>query len=326
MANIKQVANLANLSVSCVSKYLKNPKSVLPSSRKQIEHAIEELQYVPSTVARNLRNKRTGIIKIISHSITNQFFAEFFEAIRMELEKNDYIGSLHTIGHDDAKLFSAKDFEQIDGVIICFLEHQESLNSIEKNVPSHLPVINIHGEKSVQQFTTILTDVTQGSFEATEHLMCQGGTHLAYIGGYKDNTMSILKKAGFSKAIETHGPDIEHIISDNNKFSMQSGFDATQRLYEKESTIDAIFCENDLLAAGAIHFLHDIGKKVPEDVRVIGYDNIPLASMFIPAISSVSIPIKEMSTLAVSKLFDQMEMRECEDGYFAPHLFIRSST
>ena len=87
MANIKQVAELANLSVSCVSKYLKDPNSVRPQSRTQIEYAINELNYTPSTIARNLRSKRTGIIKIISNSVTNQFFAELFETIRTELEK-----------------------------------------------------------------------------------------------------------------------------------------------------------------------------------------------------------------------------------------------
>lgn len=326
MANIKQVADLAKLSVSCVSKYLKEPTSVLPSSREQIEFAIKELNYVPSLIARNLRNQRTGIIKIISHSITNQFFAELFETIRTELEKSLYLGSLQTIQHNKEKWFNLRDFEQIDGVILCFIENQETLNSIKKNIPAHLPIINIHGQKTISEFTTILTDITRGSYDATEHLITQGSTHIAYIGGYEDNTVSALKREGFVKAIKSHREDIRYVRSLNNEFSMQAGFDASAMLFETHDIIDAIFCENDLLAAGAIHYLFDSHKRIPEDVRVMGYDNIPLASMFIPSISSVSVPIKEISTLAVAKLLILLEKKETEDSYLVPKLVIRKST
>ncbi|MDC7244819.1 MAG: LacI family DNA-binding transcriptional regulator [Sphaerochaetaceae bacterium] len=326
MANIKQVAKLAELSVSCVSKYLKDPSSVLPSSREKIEEAVKELQYVPSTVARNLRNQRTGIIKIITHSITNQFFAEFFESLRTELEKSDYIGSLQTLSHHENRLFSVRDFEQIDGVILCFIENHKTLDSIAKNIPSSMPMINIHGEKGSHGFPSILTDVRQGSYEATCHLIAQGGTHLAYIGGYADNTVSSLKKSGFMQAVEDRMDITGPLYSCDNEFSMQAGFDAAKRLFGHDNSIDAIFCENDLLAAGAIHYLHDSSRKIPEEVRVIGYDNIPLASMFIPPISSVSIPVKEMSVAAVSKLLDLLQSKEAEDVRFVPRLYIRSST
>ena len=326
MANIKQVAQLARLSVSCVSKYLKEPKSVRPYSREQIESAINELHYVPSTIARNLRTQRTGIIKIISMSITNQFFAEFFETIRTELEKNHYLGSLQTIQHHEDKRFQIRDFEQIDGVILCFIENQNTLNSICQTIPTHLPIINIHGIKSVNEFTTILTDLQRGAFDASEHLISRGSTHIAYIGGSSDSTISNIKRMGFLAALKNHSENIQYVCSQNHTYSMQSGFDAARELFEKDSTIDAIFCENDLLAAGAIHYLCDSNKRVPEDVRVIGYDNIPLASMFIPSVSSVSIPIQEISALSVSALLDHLEKKEAKDVYIKPTLVIRKST
>ena len=222
--------------------------------------------------------------------------------------------------------FTTKDFEQIDGVILCFIDNQETLKSIEKNVPKNLPVINIHGQKTIPEFTTIITDVKQGAYEATKYLINQGSQHIAYIGGHSNSTISALKHTGFLSAIQNSSENITFSYSQNHEFSMQSGFEAATSLFDKNKSIDAIICENDLLAAGVIHFLYDSNKKIPYDVRVMGYDNIPLASMFIPTISSISVPIQEISELAVSKLSDLIEKKKIEDSFLIPTLLIRSST
>ena len=127
MANIKQVAGLAGLSVSCVSKYLKNPDSVLPSSRERIEAAIETLHYSPSTAARSLRTKRSYTVKAVMESITNPFYAEIFENLRSELERYGYTVVLQTC---DGKGFREIDFDAFDGVVACFLDREDTLRQI----------------------------------------------------------------------------------------------------------------------------------------------------------------------------------------------------
>ena len=151
MANIKEVAACATLSVACVSKYLKNPDSVRKASREKIEMAIKKLNYVPSSIARNLRTKRTGIIKIISHSITNPFFAELFELSRKKLEDLGYIAVLQVIGSMELLEFAPDDFEQIDEAVKQAKEYKDGpvmiiANSVKgKGVSFMEGVVGFHG-------------------------------------------------------------------------------------------------------------------------------------------------------------------------------------
>ena len=144
MANIKQVAAHAELSVSCVSKYLKNPNSVLESSRQRIEAAIAELHYVPSSVARNLRTQWTGIIKIISHSIRNPFCAELFELLRKFLEDSGYIAMLQLVEPTGPVDFTKKDLEQADGIILSCVENDEVFTALSGILPPDYPIVCLH--------------------------------------------------------------------------------------------------------------------------------------------------------------------------------------
>lgn len=326
MANIKQVAALSELSVSCVSKYLKNPDSVLPLSREKIEFAIKELNYVPSAIARNLRSQRTGIIKIISHNITNPFFAGLFEMIRSELEKSGYIATLQSIEYMENMTFSPRYFEQCDGAIFCFIENEKTLHSIRENIPKEFPVVNIHGSKILPGITTIVADVNRGAFDATTHLIKKGGNNISYIGASENSTISRLKFIGFQDAILKNFSSVNYSLARNYDFTMKSGYAATKELFKNNAAIDSIFCENDLFAVGAIHYLIDQNQRVPEDIRIMGYDDIPLASMFIPSITSVTIPSGKICKSACTELISQINKNKGEDHYYLPELIERMST
>lgn len=326
MANIKQVASLAELSVSCVSKYLKNPNSVLESSRQKIEFAIRELNYVPSAVARNLRSKRTGIIRIISHSITNPFFAELFETLRYELEKNGYLATLQSIQYMEYRSFSSRDFEQIDGAIICFIENESTLKSFIENAPKDFPIVNIHGCRPEADIPTILTDVKRGTFDAVNCLISSGCRHLAYIGANENSTVSRLKFKGFQEAFGDENGSADYSMARNYNFSMKSGYKAASELFTENPHLDGVFCENDLLAAGAVHFFIDQKKSIPDDIRIIGYDDVPLASMFIPSISSISIPLSEICHSGCTELISLINGKPAEEQYYHPTLVQRQTT
>jgi|GEM_PF-2822534 len=325
MANIKQVAQRANLSVSCVSKYLKNPNSVLQSSREKIEAAISEFNYVPSTLARSLRTKRTGIVKIISHSITNPFFAELFELLRKRLDEKGYIAVLQIIESMESLVFSQGDFVQADGMILCFSENDEIFTSLKNAAPKDYPIVCMHGHKPIENFSTIILDVRKGARLVTDYLISLGCRNFAYVGGPIQSSISVLKFKGFTEAIASAPNTVSCLSVVHGTYDLKSGYHAAKELLAYHNRPDAIVCENDALAAGVIHCLNENGISIPHEIHVTGYDNIPLAEIFIPPLTSVAIPSEELCSAACKELIAQLNKEKSIDHCYTPELIIRKS-
>lgn len=321
MANIKQVAGLAGLSVSCVSKYLKNPDSVLPASREKIEAAIETLHYTPSTAARSLRTKRSYTVKAVMESITNPFYAEIFENLRSELERYGYTVVLQTC---DGKGFREIDFETFDGVIACFLDREDTLRQIIRLARDKLVLMHWHVADSSVPCVTL--DVGHAISLATQHLLNCGCRRLAYIGGPAGSSVSASKREGFLACVrQARAPlSADRILS--GSFSFEFGYRAAGKLLAGAPMPDGIVCENDVLAAGALRCLAEAGIAVPDQVCVAGFDDIPMAGMLVPALTSVSLPMEKMCEAAAELLLQAMEHRQARQRTFQAALVVRRST
>ena len=277
MANIKQVAALAGLSVSCVSKYLKNPGSVLPDSRQRIEAAIEELQYTPSAMARYLRTKRTYTVKAVMESITIPFFAEMFENLRRDLEERGYTTILQTI---DNKPFSTRDFDAVDGVIACFVDDEQVLKTIHEAAGS-LPFICMHWREPALDVPTIWLDVRQGMRLAARHLLEGGCRRLAHVGGPPQSVIASVKEEGVRETLREAGLPLLPEYCFRDAYSFQAGYAAAKIMAALPQRPDGVLCDNDVLAAGVICGFYRQEVAVPGEIRVTGFDNIPLAEMYI---------------------------------------------
>ena len=321
MANIKQVAALAGLSVSCVSKYLKNPGSVLPDSRQRIEAAIEELQYTPSAMARYLRTKRTYTVKAVMESITIPFFAEMFENLRRDLEERGYTTILQTI---DNKPFSTRDFDAVDGVIACFVDDEQVLKTIHEAAGS-LPFICMHWREPALDVPTIWLDVRQGMRLAARHLLEGGCRRLAHVGGPPQSVIASVKEEGVRETLREAGLPLLPEYCFRDAYSFQAGYAAAKIMAALPQRPDGVLCDNDVLAAGVICGFYRQEVAVPGEIRVTGFDNIPLAEMYIPALTSVAMPIGEMCGSACVMLLDAIEGRPVENRVYAPILVARQS-
>lgn len=321
MANIKQVAALAGLSVSCVSKYLKNPGSVLPDSRQRIEAAIEELQYTPSAMARYLRTKRTYTVKAVMESITIPFFAEMFENLRRDLEERGYTTILQTI---DNKPFSTRDFDAVDGVITCFVDDEQVLKTIHEAAGS-LPFICMHWREPALDVPTIWLDVRQGMRLAARHLLEGGCRRLAHVGGPPQSVIASVKEEGVRETLREAGLPLLPEYCFRDAYSFQAGYAAAKIMAALPQRPDGVLCDNDVLAAGVICGFYRQEVAVPGEIRVTGFDNIPLAEMYIPALTSVAMPIGEMCGSACVMLLDAIEGCPVENRVSAPILVARQS-
>lgn len=321
MANIKQVAGMAGLSVSCVSKYLKNPDSVLPASRERIEAAIEALHYSPSTAARSLRTKRSYTVKAVMESITNPFYAEVFENLRSELERYGYTVVLQTC---DGKGFREIDFDAFDGVVACFLDREDTLRQIIRLARDKLVLMHWHAADGSVPCVTL--DVGHAISLAVRHLLDCGCRRLAYIGGPAGSAVSASKREGFLDCVRRSNAMLSADQILNGSFSFEFGYRAAEKLLATAKLPDGIVCENDVLAAGALRCLAEAGIPVPERVCVAGFDDIPMAGMLVPALTSVALPVGRMCVAAAEQLLQVMERKTAEHQVFQASLVVRKST
>lgn len=321
MANIKQVAAAAGLSVSCVSKYLKSPDSVLPATRLRIEAAIEALHYVPSAAARSLRTKKSYQVKIVMESISNPFFADMFEGLRRQLEAYGYTSLLQNM--DKAPV--PEDFTGLDGLIVCFGDDEQRIREILQAAGATLPTVCLHWRRPDFGVPAVWVDVSAGMGLAVKWLVAQECDRFAYVGGPASSVISAVKYRGTVAALSAAGKALPPDQVYHGEFTFQAGYDAAKAIARLTERPQAVVCENDVLAAGVICGLYRQGIAVPEKIRVTGFDNLPLAEMYIPAITSIAIPMAEMHARATEMLLEEMGGGQATETALAPLLVPRQS-
>ena len=320
MANIKEVASSAGLSVSCVSKYLKDPASVRTDSRIRIERAISELHYVPSHVARMLRTQKTNMIKVIMHSMTNPYFSNFFEVLRLQLEAQGYIPIMQII--EDNTAFNHQSLTQADGAILVFPNNEKTIHSLYGMAPKNFPMVLCHCRKLIDDLPTMILDVAKGTYLVTEHMIKSGCKKFGYIGGPLYDTVSEHKYRGFVDALKDYHIEHNEKYTIHGPYNIKHGYDSAKQIVESAHT-DAIVCANDMLAMGAILGIASCGLQVPDDIRVSGFDNNPLSELFIPSITTIDS--SQTIQKASESIIRLLKKKTVKDSVIEPKLIIRTT-
>lgn len=322
MSTIKDVAQLAGVSASCVSKYLKDPESVRSQNRKQIAAAIQSLNYSPSRTARALRYGKTMAIKAIMPPISLPYFAIFFEHLRVHFDTLGYSLSLHTLSSSNPA-FSADDFADFDGALIVFPDDNSIVTQVY-DIMSKLgrPVVVVSASGHPEKVHLIHVDMEQGIMNVGRFLLNNGFRRVSFVGGTDRSVPSNQRFAGFEKAIPA---DMRCGIY-RGGFSMDWGTRAARLMLQQPVIPDAVICENDSLAAAIIKYMITHGVRVPEDMWVIGFDNIPMAQIYNPSISSISLPSREIATTAANVLVNSINGEDPETWTFHCDLVLREST
>ncbi len=321
MVTIKDVATYAGVSASCVSKYLKDENSVRPHNREQIANAIAFLNYTPSRAARSLRYGKTMAVKAVMPPISLPFFAEFFESLRIHFAISGYSLALHTIS--SATPMTAEDFADYDGVVIVFPDDNRVVPHLH-GILSKLdrPLVVVSSAQYGDDIHTIHVDMEQGIADVCRFLMDSGRKHICFVGGTAKSASSNARFAGFSNTV----PEEMQCGVYRGGFSMSWGYRAAQLIVKGSPMPDAVICENDSLAAATIKYMVTRGISVPDDVWVIGFDNISLAEMYNPSISSVGMPSRDIAITAANALIAEMNNEPPEYKQFDCNLVLREST
>ncbi|PRX42722.1 LacI family transcriptional regulator [Planifilum fimeticola] len=327
---IYDVAEEAGVSMATVSRVINGSPNVKPATRKKVLEAIRRLGYRPNAVARGLASKRTTTVGVVIPDISSAFFAELTRGI--EDIANMYHYNIILCNSDQQKQKELQLSEtllekQVDGLL--FLggevtdEHREIFDG------AFVPVVLAATVDRKGKYPWVSIDQKQAAFDATDALIREGHREIALIGGpLTDAINGYPRYEGYREALEKHGLPFREDLVRIGDYRYRSGISAMESLLASQSPPTAVFVAGDEMAVAAIHAVQDAGKSVPEDVSIIGFDNIPLASQVRPQLSTVSVPMYDIGAVAMRLLTKYMNDEPVEDHEVVlPHrLEFREST
>ena len=301
---MKDVAKLAGVSVGTVSRVINQKQGIKEITLKKVQQAIDELGYIPDVYARGMKKNKTETIALIVPSVWHPFFGEFAFHVEVELSKKGYKLLLCNISGPKRELDYITMLQQnkVDGIIAI------TYSPIEDYLSSNIPFVSIDRTYEDKAIACVSSDNQKGAELAAQVLISKGGTHFGFIGGH-NKTINETKKRRlfFEKTILEAGFPCEVLDLDE---PYDNFLEEVEVFLRQHPEIDALFTINDFTAIDAISILEKLGKKVPEDVQVVGYDGIRQAEERTQYLSTIRQPIEEMATEAVQCLLDILDKKD----------------
>mgnify|MGYP001170023339 FL=1 len=302
MATIRDVAKEAGVSVATVSRVLNNKGYVTKETEKRVELAIEKLKYKPNAIARSLSIRKSNIIALVVPAINNPFFPEIAKAVEDVAQAKGY--KVFLCNTDDRRdrlieyLHSLRD-NFVDGIII----NSENLTEadLEDLKQQDIPVITIDRVLSNQAFSSISVKNRYGGQLATNHLIQVGCQRIGHLSGPENVVTAKDRFWGYRDQLKNFDWfDQSWIVKVD--FSIEGGYHGMKELFQRHPDIDGVFAANDLIAAGALKAAFEWGRKVPDDLAIVGFDGIDITELTIPRITTIQQPIYEIGKLAMEEV------------------------
>lgn len=326
MVTIKDIAKKANVAVSTVSYVLNNKKNVKPETKERILAAIREFDYHPRSVARSLKTKKTLTIGIVLPDITNLFFTETTRGIEDAANQYGYNVILCNTDKDPKKemnYLSTLYSKDVDGIV--FLGSCFNYQLVESKADT--PIIFINSKSGDNSFSISIDDI-KGGYIATKHLLEKRRSEIMFLTGSLSRSAFFKRMMGYIDALASEGRSYNELLVQQCDVSFQGGYDKIYSIFSRNTEIKSIFAVSDVIALGAIRALTDIGLKVPEDISVVGYDDISISAMFIPSLTTVRQPMYKMGQKAVELLVKRISDSTLKNQNIIvePELIIRESS
>ena len=324
---IEDVARRAGVSVGTVSNVLSNARFVRLATRAQVEQAIQELGFRPNRLARALVSRRTNTIGLVLPDIANPFFAELARGAEDILGEQDYVVVLGNSDNDPRKeqrYLSNFDDRRIDGIIVVIAAASDAADV--RGLANQLPTVAVDRTVPRWRGDTVVGDNRLGMSLAVKHLAELGHDRLAFIDGDSRLSTASERHDGFLQAVETAGLQV-HSYSEG-AFTFESGFAQGEALLRGANRATAVCAANDLLALGVLSAALEHGCRVPDDLSVVGYDDIAYARLASPGLTTVRQPAYDMGTAAARLLLGRLAgaRRRSRHLVMEPSLMIRAST
>ncbi|MDM0054373.1 LacI family DNA-binding transcriptional regulator [Variovorax fucosicus] len=330
MATIKDVALRAGVSVTTVSHVVNDTRHVSAQGRERVELAIRELGYVPSAVARSLKSNTTSTLGMLIPNSSNPYFAEIVRVVEDRCFGAGY--TLILCNTDDEPRRQSVYLQvlaerRIDGLIVVSTGNDDSL--VTQLHGLKVPTVLVDREIADPSCDLVETAHMQGGLLAVRHLLSLGHRRIACIGGPAGVTPSEQRIEGWRMALAESGatPNADALLW-RGGFTSQGGYEAMHAILRTEEAPSAVFVCNDLMAIGALRAAHETGVHVPDELSIVGFDDIELSAYTSPPLTTVAQPKERIGALAVDMLLERVSKRRHEPRkvVLQPELRVRAST
>ncbi len=300
--NIKDVARKAGVSISTVSRVINESKIVKPETHEKVMKAIDELGYKPNAIARSLKIKNTKTIGILIPDISNQFYPEVvrgIEDIANMYEYNIFLCNTDQDKEKEIQYFDVMAEKQVDGVV--FIGNEVSPELYKKFKTYGIPIILIGTDHEAIPSVTI--DNVGASRAIMKYLIKKGHRRIGIITGkHYDPVTYGTRMEGYKKALEENEiPFLEELVIEGG-YRFKSGYEGAKKFMDMEEPPTAIFVANDEMAIGAMRAALEQGIAIPDELAIVGFDNIDMAGKVFPALTTVAQPMYEMGAIGMRVL------------------------
>lgn len=333
---IYDIAKEAGVAPGTVSRAINNIGYIKEETREKIEQVAKKLNYIPNRAARTLKTKKTGLILLAIPDTDNPFYIDMIKSILEEVKLRDYSLILYyTKGNlnDELKALKMMHEHFADAMIFISLSITDKhLKEFERiNCPLVLSSIGIgiYGGDKDDKFDYVGVDSGKGIYLATKHLITQGHTKIGYLAGEYNLEVFKERYEGYKKALLDSGLRLDDNLVFWQSYTESSGYEGTNYFIALGERPTAICSANDIMAIGALRALEDCSIIVPDDISLIGMDNIDIDSRLKPKLSSVSLAQWEIGRSAVQLIFDRLTGNEIgisKKLIFEPRLVVRESS
>ena len=301
--SIRDVASRAGVSIATVSRAVNHIPTVDPELARRVWKAIDEVGYLPNTQARALVSGRSHMLGLIVSEITNPFFPELvqeFENLAVEQGYEVLIGSTNYEPERTETLIRRMLQHNVDGVAVMTFGIEEDL--VQKLVEREFPLVFVDAGPDLPNIRVLKVDYAEGIRQAVQHLAALGHRNIAFISGPLRLRSAVARRDAFLKSMAELGLVVpaEHLIEGSH--TMEGGIGAMEHLALQAELPTAVMCSNDMTAIGVLHALYRTTHKVPQEISVVGFDDIHLSQFMLPPLTTVQMSCKDLAAAAVEAL------------------------
>jgi LacI family transcriptional regulator len=326
---IRDVASEANVSATTVSRVFNHPDLVSESTVERVQRIAGKMGYQPNATAQSLSHGRTQAIGVVLPAPHGEFFSEVMRGIDEAAQEAGYyllISSSHySIEETKAALRVLRG--RVDGMLV-MTTHVQAPSMLDSHAPD-VPVVFMNSNMGASAYDAFDISNRTGAREAVQHLISNGHRRIATITGPADSTDVRERLAGFREALASGGLDPDAAPCVSGDFTQASGYEAGKEILTLDPLPDAVFACNDYMAIGAMAALQEGGVRIPDDIAMAGFDDIPSARYANPSLTTVRVPVYDLGRQAAKRLLARLSDRADDaplDRQFDAELIVRSSS
>ena len=304
---LKMVAEKAEVSVNTASRAINNKPDINEETKKRVLQIAKELGYIRNAAAVALRTKKTGTIGVVIADNRNPFYAEVLNGMEEAAREKNYHIILANTQRDYKKEEEAINLllaKRVDGLLITPVQDKD--DDIKNLIDANIPFVVVGRDFENIEVDAIYNDEVKGGFLATENLIKKGHKRIALIDGFLYKSPAKGRLEGYKKALNKYRISLDESLISVGDINIEDGHERTKQMLEKDLNFTAIFVYNDMMAFGAMQAIKEKGLRIPEDIGLVGYDDIPFSSLISPPLTTIRLKKQGLGAESVKLLLSRI--------------------